>query len=197
MGIFMKCISKQKYYKSCNKNYLILLPWCITSLVVRALIIPIQDDFGKFQSGKPRDLQVAKIALNWKSMAQTQQLIHHGTKIRYFLLRILFSFCFLKHIVNIFIIPALFSSNDSQLKLGWPVIIQVLRYTLITHTQEMYQAGHCKCYAVLQCCLCPKCLNQCSFCFLGLRTLDLVMAKESPVNLKNLYWKRGSTSGMT
>ena len=26
----MKCIIKQKYYKSCNKNYLILLPWCIT-----------------------------------------------------------------------------------------------------------------------------------------------------------------------
>lgn len=30
MGIFMKCISKQKYYKICNKNYLMLLPWCIT-----------------------------------------------------------------------------------------------------------------------------------------------------------------------
>lgn len=46
MEIFTKCIIKQKYYKVAIKITLSYFRGVL--LVVRPLIIPIQDDFGKF-----------------------------------------------------------------------------------------------------------------------------------------------------
>ena len=65
----MKCIIKQKYYKSCNKNYLILLPYLLSVLLL-SRFKTISASF-RVENYLLRDLQVAKIALKWKSMAQT------------------------------------------------------------------------------------------------------------------------------
>ena len=52
------------------------------------------------------------------------------------------------------------------MKLG-PVQVFSCKHPL-THTKEMYYAGHCKCYAMLQCCV-----LQCFFCFFRSKNIGL------------------------